>query len=252
MNLISAAEAKAAGLKQYFTGEPCKHGHISARKVSSRSCLECERGWKLEKKSKQVPRPATAEMIVFDGSPCRRGHTSGRYSSNGKCVDCHRAWKPKDWQKEYARQKAWRLRTGTVYRRKSGNSEWRKRNPSKVAEYNARSREKRRSTPRGKLDDAMSLGIRTALGGSKRRVTWQRLVGYTVDELMRHLEKQFLKGMTWENRGEWHIDHIVPRSSFKYSSPDDEAFKQCWALSNLRPLWSVDNMRKGAKSHFLV
>lgn len=34
------AEAKAAGAKYYFTGEPCKHGHIAPRKTKG-ACVEC-------------------------------------------------------------------------------------------------------------------------------------------------------------------------------------------------------------------
>jgi hypothetical protein len=47
--------------------------------------------------------------------------------------------------------------------------------------------------------------------------------------------------------GEWHVDHIKALSTFNYSSPEDEEFKQAWALENLQPLWAEDNFRKGAK-----
>jgi hypothetical protein len=62
---------------------------------------------------------------------------------------------------------------------------------------------------------------------------------------MAHLEKQFTNGMTWENRNEWHIDHIIPQSLWKYETYDDREFKQCWALCNLQPLWAEDNLSKG-------
>lgn len=64
---------------------------------------------------------------------------------------------------------------------------------------------------------------------------------------MAHLESKFVEGMTWENRSEWHIDHIRPIASFNYATPDDPEFKQCWSLSNLQPLWAKENMSKGAK-----
>ena len=50
--------------------------------------------------------------------------------------------------------------------------------------------------------------------------------------------------MTWDNHGEWHIDHIVPISFFEYDSTDDVEFKYCWSLYNLQPLWSGENLRK--------
>jgi hypothetical protein len=69
---------------------------------------------------------------------------------------------------------------------------------------------------------------------------------FTIDDLKRHLEAQFDPWMSWENYGEWHLDHIKPRCLFRYSSMDDPIFRECWALSNLRPLRSVDNCKKGA------
>jgi len=58
---------------------------------------------------------------------------------------------------------------------------------------------------------------------------------------------QFRPGMSWENYGEWHIDHRVPIAAFKFSSPLDPGFRACWRLTNLRPLWRVDNQIKSAK-----
>jgi len=58
--------------------------------------------------------------------------------------------------------------------------------------------------------------------------------------------------MSWENIGDWHIDHIVPLSRFKVSGPDDPELRRAWALTNLRPLWAKDNMRKSASNEFLL
>lgn len=95
------------------------------------------------------------------------------------------------------------------------------------------------------LNHRMRHGISQSLGkGIKNGRSWRSLVGYTANELYRHLERQFLRGMTWEKRGEWHIDHIIPLSSFKFTSPDDPEFRAAWALTNLRPLWAKDNLLK--------
>ena len=59
---------------------------------------------------------------------------------------------------------------------------------------------------------------------------------YTIDELIKHLEDKFTDGMTWENYGKWHIDHIIPDCSFEYTSIQDEEFQKCWSLKNLQPL----------------
>src|SRR3546814_9626669 len=66
------------------------------------------------------------------------------------------------------------------------------------------------------------------------------------------LERQFLPGMSWDNRGEWHIDHIRPLCAFEFTSPDDPQFREAWALTNLRPLWARDNLRKGGRLDLLL
>lgn len=71
---------------------------------------------------------------------------------------------------------------------------------------------------------------------------------FTLVELMNHLESKFQKGMSWNNYGEWHIDHIIPESSFNYTSCTDKDFLICWSLDNLQPLWAKDNLQKGAKT----
>ena len=57
--------------------------------------------------------------------------------------------------------------------------------------------------------------------------------------------------MTWDNYGEWHIDHKKPKSLFDYDSPKDQAFKDCWSLANLQPLWAEDNKNKSNKFYVL-
>ena len=94
--------------------------------------------------------------------------------------------------------------------------------------------------------------MKNSLRDGKKGRSWEALVGYTVEDLMRHLERQFSKGMTWGNRGEWHIDHIVPLKSFTFISPDEPEFKAAWALTNLRPLWGKENIRKNAKRLHLL
>ena len=74
-----------------------------------------------------------------------------------------------------------------------------------------------------------------------------RLLGYSKYKLKDHLESQFTDGMSWDNIGEWHIDHIRPVASFNFTTTECEDFKKCWALNNLQPLWAFDNMSKGDK-----
>ena len=104
-----------------------------------------------------------------------------------------------------------------------------------------------KADPKLLLSKRMRKRMNDCVIGGKSGESWQKLVGYTVDDLKRHIEKLFLPGMTWENIGGWHIDHILPVSRFNYNSPLDPDFKRCWGLKNLRPMWAKDNIRKSNK-----
>tara|TARA_R110000868_G_scaffold197522_1_gene443686 strand:+ start:303 stop:917 length:615 start_codon:yes stop_codon:yes gene_type:complete len=69
------------------------------------------------------------------------------------------------------------------------------------------------------------------------------IVGCDPQFLKEHLENQFTDGMGWDNRSEWHIDHIIPLSSAK---TEDEIYKLCH-YTNLQPLWAEDNLKKSNK-----
>jgi len=84
-----------------------------------------------------------------------------------------------------------------------------------------------------------------------------KFLPYTIQELKEHLEKQFESWMNWNNYGtyrmdiwkdddqstwKWNIDHIIPQSKLPYTSMEDDNFKKCWALDNLRPLNAKMNL----------
>ena len=66
-----------------------------------------------------------------------------------------------------------------------------------------------------------------------------------IESLILHLKSKFKKGMTLENYGEWHIDHIIPCASFDLTKPSEQ--KKCFHYTNLQPLWAVENLQKGAR-----
>lgn len=70
------------------------------------------------------------------------------------------------------------------------------------------------------------------------------MLEFKVTDLKQHLESLFQPGMSWDNYGDWHIDHIKPVSLFDITSYDCEDFKKCWCLENLQPLWAEDNRKK--------
>jgi hypothetical protein len=129
---------------------------------------------------------------------------------------------------------------------KAAGKRWREENREYIAK---RSREAYANTPEIRIRQSIATSVRRALLGDKESKRTFEILGYTLEELMAHLEAQFLPGMSWENyeyRG-WHIDHKRPQSSFRFTSISDHDFKECWSLSNLQPMWWRDNIVKGSR-----
>jgi hypothetical protein len=87
--------------------------------------------------------------------------------------------------------------------------------------------------------------LNRVMKGVSKADTTLALLGITLDEFKIHLESQFKAGMTWENQGKWHIDHIKPCAAFDLTDIPQQ--KQCFHYTNLQPLWAVDNLKKGSK-----
>ena len=125
----------------------------------------------------------------------------------------------------------------------------RQKNPEKTKEKNRKYQKKRRKTdPRFRLRRNISSALFTALkerGMSKQGKSTFNLIGYTKEQLIKHLESLFTEGMTLENYGEWVIDHVIPDSFFNYN--DIVEFRICWSLENLQPMWKKDNLEKSDK-----
>jgi len=84
--------------------------------------------------------------------------------------------------------------------------------------------------------------IRMALKNNSKSGYSLELIGCSTNFLKKHLEKQFIGDMSWQNYGKWHIDHILPCSSFNLSIPEQQ--KLCFNYKNLRPLWAKENLER--------
>ena len=150
-----------------------------------------------------------------------------------------------NWAKDY--QPQWVAKNRKKTREYTRN--YRKNNPQKVKESTAKTNKKRMRKPSNVISNRIRTQIHKHLklrGLSKGGKTFA-LLGYTGTELYNHLQSQFTESMSWDNMGEWHIDHIRPVSSFDYDSTEHPDFKKCWALNNLQPLWAQDNLNKNNK-----
>jgi hypothetical protein len=110
--------------------------------------------------------------------------------------------------------------------------------------YEAKKR-RLKNNPSYKLSVNIRRRILLALKGTTKSKSTLNLLGCSVSELWQHLESKFQPGMTKENHGVWHIDHIKPCASFDLTKPEEQ--EKCFHYTNLQPLWAKDNLSKGAK-----
>lgn len=120
---------------------------------------------------------------------------------------------------------------------------------------------RRKNDPFYRLRTYVSNIVRSVLKTNKNNNgTWKN-ISYTPQVLKEHLESRFEPWMNWQNHGRyvpnvwddedqstwtWQLDHIIPQSDLPYSSMEDDNFKKCWDLENLRPLSSKQNIIEGS------
>lgn len=168
-------------------------------------------------------------------------------------------------QKQYAKE-YWQ-RPGVRERQNQNARDWYKSDDGK--QYYARVRERKRALTRrwwksdkgkkyntevhrrryqSEVEYKIKQNLRSRLGvalkSTPKTFTTLQILGCTITELREHLATQFKPGMTWENYGQWHIDHKIPCAAFDLTNSKQQS--KCFHYTNLQPLWATDNLRKGA------
>lgn len=167
-------------------------------------------------------------------SPC--GKYKDKIYYRGECKDCNSKMQSSD-------------QTAQIKYRNSENGRAIKAAYKKTREYknydNKYRQEKRKNDPLFKCKYNLRDRLRKALNAKKwnKNTKFNEYIGCSLEEVKMHLELQFQLGMTWNNHGEWEIDHIIPLSSAK---TPEEMYKLCH-YSNLQPLWAKDNLKKSNK-----
>ena len=134
--------------------------------------------------------------------------------------------------------------------RKEYLKEYRDKNKDKIREVK-RNYEKTRkhNDPLYKLIANFRTAIYTVLkeNNLNKYGHYFEILQYSPEELVGHLENQFVDGMRWENYGEWHVDHKLPITYFNFKEVGDDEFLKCWGLDNLQPMWGEENIKKSNK-----
>ncbi len=126
------------------------------------------------------------------------------------------------------------------------NKKYYRKNKSKILRYNRKyTKNRMKKDINFKLRKYLRSRIWKAIKNNFNTLSTVNLIGWSLNHLRKHFEKQFTSGMSWSNYGKWHIDHIKPCASFDLSKPSEQ--KKCFNYTNLQPLWARENWRKNDK-----
>jgi len=183
----------------------------------------------------------------------RQEHKEKMKEYNKKWYQEHKE-EVKEYQQEHREEKKESKKKWTQEHQgeiKEYNKEYQKEHKN---ERNKHLKHKRQTDIHFKIKTSVSCAIRNRLRkrlSSKNGKSTFTFLPYTIDKLKKHLENQFEPWMNWDNwgvgKGKWSIDHIKPDSSFNYKSVEDVEFQECWALENLRPMDTIENIKKSNK-----
>lgn len=149
---------------------------------------------------------------------------------HSKCKECRKDITKKDYIKN-------------SFRRKKVANDYYYKNKSKVLKSNLEYQKKKLLTD---IKYKLTRNLRNRLYYALKNKNWKKdthftsYIGCTKEDLVMYLESRFQNGMSWDNYGDWHIDHRVPLSSARST---DEMYKMCH-YTNLYPMWAEDNIRK--------
>jgi hypothetical protein len=172
---------------------------------------------------------------------------SGRRNIGGKKV-ADKKWREKNKEKLNEYVKTWYEQNKE--HRKEYLKEYREKNADDIRKTKRDyERNRKANDPLYKLISNFRTAIYQVLKENRvdKNQSYFDVLQYTPEQLIVHLEKQFTEGITWENYGEWHVDHKQPISSFNIQEMGDSEFMKCWSLENLQPMWGEENIRKSNK-----
>jgi hypothetical protein len=150
-------------------------------------------------------------------------------------------WYLKNREKHNNESKKWFLKNKE--RKSEISKQWYLKNKEHIRERN---KKRRKTDITYKLITNLRRRTTLALKGKSKSANTMTLLGVTNIQLVwKHLESTFKPGMTKENHGLWHIDHIRPCSSFDLSKPEEQA--KCFHYTNLQALWAYENLSKSDK-----
>lgn len=247
MKVISRVDAKAQGLKHYFTGKPCSRGHIGKRFVSSFACVACAK-MHCQKAQQEHPgmfREASKKYRAKNPEKVRAGVKKWRRENQDKVKAIKKRERENNKESCRRRSKRWYENNRDLAIQRARES--RLRRPEEVKAYFRKYRKERMANdPDFRMRMMCSVMLRRVLltTGQKKENNTEKTVGYSGPELRNHLERNMSADMNWDNYGAlWEIDHVIPVMEMIRQGVKDPA--KINAISNLMPEYKDKNQSKG-------
>lgn len=158
--------------------------------------------------------------------------------NKAKCAAAAKKWQSENKEKVKDIQK--RSKQKHAARIKLVRAKYRRENREKLKEYQ---RHLYATNEQYRIASRLRSRFTKKLTSGTKVDTTFNLIGCSITEVCSHLEQQFTDGMSWDNVGEWQIDHIKPLASFDLK--DEEQQREAFHYTNLQPLWPEDNYAKG-------
>ena len=185
--------------------------------------------------------PATLEFF--------HKHSRGKYGLKAKCKNCCKAYKRDHYKKYKTKIREYNKQYYELngYAKLEYQKEYYRLNRDARVKYQMQyNKNRHHSDPHFKIKKNLSSRMQRFFSKNGDRTI--DFIGCSIDDLKLHLEKQFTDGMSWENYGDWHVDHIRPCCSFDLTDPEQQ--RECFNYTNLQPLWARDNLAKSGRYEF--
>tara|TARA_R110000822_G_scaffold12679_2_gene45632 strand:+ start:71 stop:727 length:657 start_codon:yes stop_codon:yes gene_type:complete len=186
----------------------------------------------------------------FYCSECQKERRRKHYLNNREHeLNSHKLWRKENPERSKEICRNWREKN--LDKSREIARIWKKENPERKNFSQRKYRKKRRNRdPMFKVLNNLRTRIYTVLTAKHivKETTTKKLTGCTLEYLKNHLERKFEDGMSWDNYGQWHIDHIRPCSGFNLLDPIEQ--RVCFHYTNLQPLWAGDNLKKSNREDY--
>lgn len=184
----------------------------------------------------------------MDCSYCKTNKPIDCFTKNNKilkkCVDCRLEFEQKNRCEHNRRRSACKECDGSAFcEHNKQKIQCRQCSAYTFCEHNIKKTHCRICAPNGHLRQVITTRIRQVEGEIPH---WSSCIGIDLESYRKYLSDKFTDGMSWDNYGEWHIDHIVPLAYREGGVvPTIEETIRRLHYTNTQPLWAVDNYAKG-------